>query len=237
MGKKKDARDLPAFLFDVDGTLIDSVYEHVEAWSRALRSAGIVLPNWKLHRRIGMSGPSFLSELLRETGRSRLSSSEIKRLEDRHSVEFTKTISSLQPLPGARDLLKYLSSKKIRWAIATTGSAKQTARILQRLNLPRLLSKNVPVVTGDDVEKAKPSPDAFVLAADRLRVAIEDSIVAGDSVWDLLAAVRKRALGIGLRSGGSGQEELERAGAFRVYDDPADLLVHLEQLGVPGPEK
>lgn len=81
----------------------------------------------------------------------------------------------------------------------------------------------------------KPSPDAFVLAAERLGVSIQDSIVVGDSVWDLLAAGRKRALGVGLLSGGSGREELEGAGAFRVYDDPADLLVHLEQLGVPGP--
>ena len=232
MGKHRVAADLPAFLFDLDGTLIDSVYEHVEAWSKALRTVGIGLPNWKVHRRIGMSGPSFLRELTRETGRTRLSSSEIDRLEDRHSVEFSKMISNLQPLPGARDLLKYLSSKKIRWAIATTGSAKQTARLLRRLNLP----KNAPVVTGDDVDKAKPSPDAFALAAKRLRAPIGDSIVVGDSVWDLLAAVRKSALGVGLRSGGSGQEELERAGAFRVYDDPADLLVHLEQLGVPGPD-
>jgi phosphoglycolate phosphatase-like HAD superfamily hydrolase len=236
MARSKVATDLPAFLFDLDGTLIDSVYEHVEAWSRALRAAGIVLPNWKVHRRIGMSGPSFLRELLRETGRSRLSSSEIGRLEEGHSEEFSEAISSLQPLPGAGDLLKYLSSKKIRWAIATTGSAKQTTRLLDRLKLPPLLLKSSPVVTGDDVSKAKPSPDAFVLAAERLRVSIEDSIVVGDSVWDLLAAVRKRALGIGLLSGGSGQEELERAGAFRVYADPADLLVHLEQLGVPGPE-
>lgn len=222
---------MPAFLFDVDGTLIDSVYEHVDAWATALKSAGIALANWKLHRRIGMSGESFLHELLRETGGSKLRPGELERLEERHAAEFSKKIPSLELLPGARELLRHLSAIKVRWAIATTGNKKQTMRLLKPLQIP----KQVPIVTGDDVNNTKPSPDAFAMAAERLGVSIEDSIVVGDSVWDLLAAVRKRALGVGLLSGGSGREELNEAGAFRVYGDPADLLVHLEQLGVPGP--
>jgi beta-phosphoglucomutase-like phosphatase (HAD superfamily) len=88
------------------------------------------------------------------------------------------------------------------------------------------------IVTGDDVAKAKPSPDIFVLAANRLRGAVSDCIVIGDSVWDVLAAGRKRALPVGLLSGGYSQEELERAGAFRVYADPADMLLHIEDLGI-----
>jgi HAD superfamily hydrolase (TIGR01509 family) len=231
MSAHKRGSDLPAFLFDLDGTLIDSVYEHVQAWSKALSTVDIVLPKWKLHRRIGMSGQSFLHELLREKGLGRLRPSDIEGLERRHAAEFSKSIPNLKPLPGARDLLKHLASIGARWAIATTGKAKQTTRLLQLLNIPR----GVPVITGDDVDKAKPSPDVFVSAAQRLGVSIEDAIVIGDSVWDLLAAVRKRALGVGLLSGGSGKEELQVAGAFRVYDDPADLLIHIEQLGVPGP--
>ncbi|MGH9515973.1 MAG: HAD family hydrolase [Terriglobales bacterium] len=234
MPAHKNGSDLPSFLFDLDGTLIDSVYEHVQGWAKALISVDIVLPKWKLHRRIGMSGQSFLHELLRESGRSRLRPGDIKRLERRHAAEFSKSIPNLEPLPGARDLLKHLSSIGVRWAIATTGDAKQTTRLLQLLNIP----KGVPIITGDDVDKdkAKPSPDVFVTAAERLGASIEDAIVIGDSVWDLLAAVRKRALGVGLLSGGSGKEELEGAGAFRIYEDPADLLIHLEQLGVPGPQ-
>jgi phosphoglycolate phosphatase-like HAD superfamily hydrolase len=91
------------------------------------------------------------------------------------------------------------------------------------------------VVTGDDVVNTKPSPDVFVLAAERLGVSIRDAVVVGDSTWDLLAAGRKSALGVGMLSGGYGQDELERAGAFRVYADPADLLMHSEHLGIPGP--
>jgi beta-phosphoglucomutase-like phosphatase (HAD superfamily) len=101
---------------------------------------------------------------------------------------------------------------------------------LKRLEIPA----GTPVVTGDDVERAKPSPDIFEAAARQLNVPISNCIVVGDSVWDLLAAVRRSALGVGFLSGGYGQEELERAGAFRVYSDAADMLVHIEQLGLPG---
>jgi phosphoglycolate phosphatase-like HAD superfamily hydrolase len=91
------------------------------------------------------------------------------------------------------------------------------------------------VVTRDQVSRAKPDPDLFLAAADRLGVAITDSLVVGDSVWDLLAARRARALGVGVLSGGYGREELERAGAYRVYEDPADLLGHLDEVGVRSP--
>jgi HAD superfamily hydrolase (TIGR01549 family) len=226
----KESLTTPAILFDVDGTLIDSVYEHVSAWSEALRSAGIVLPKWRIHRRIGMSGKSFLRELLRPMGRNPLPPSQVRVLEQKHDAEFSKVISSLQPLPGAKELLKHLSAVRVKWAIATTGNSAQTKRLLKLLKIP----KNIPVITGDDVAKTKPAPDAFVLAAGRLGVSIRDSIVVGDSTWDLLAAVRKSALGVGMLSGGSSQDELERAGAFRVYADPDDMLAHLEQLGIPG---
>jgi phosphoglycolate phosphatase-like HAD superfamily hydrolase len=94
------------------------------------------------------------------------------------------------------------------------------------------ISANVPVITRDQVEHAKPDPDLFLAAAQRLGVPITDSVVVGDSVWDLLAAQRARALGVGLLSGGYGQDELERSGAYRVYQDPADLLRHLDEVGV-----
>lgn len=233
MPSHKQKSDFPAFLFDIDGTLIDSVYEHVDAWSKALQSADIALPKWKIHRRIGMSGKSFIHELVREHSLRAVQTQLIERLEQQHDDEFSKRIPRLEPVPGARDLLKHLSSIKVRWAIASTGKAEQATRLLKPLSIP----KSVPVITGDDVQKTKPAPDAFVLAAERLGVSIQECVVVGDSTWDLLAAVRKRALGVGLLSGGYGQEELERAGAFRTYESCADMLTHLEQLGVPGPKE
>ena len=218
----------PALLFDLDGTLIDSNYEHVAAWSEALRSAQIVIPEWKIHRRIGMSGKSFLKELLRELPSRK--NPDPDQLEKRHDSIFRRSISRLSPLPGANQLLKHLARHHVRIAVATTGGQAQTSLLLKHLNLPRTIE----IVTGDDVEKAKPSPDIFVAAAPRLHVAIDDCIVVGDSVWDMLAAGRKSALGVALQSGGYGVEDLERAGAFRVYSDPADMLMHLEQLGLTG---
>ncbi len=230
MASRKENLDLPVVLFDLDGTLIDSVYEHVSAWSKALKSAGIVVPSWKVHRHIGMSGQSFVRELLREMGRAALPTEEIKALEQKHDAEFLKSIARIEPLPGARELLTHLSQVGVKWAIATTGNQKQTERLLKRLKLHEPST----VVTGDDVAKAKPSFDAFVAAAGRLEVSIRDSVVVGDSTWDLLAGVRKGALGVGLLSGGYGQDDLERAGAFRIYAQPADMLVHIEDLGIPG---
>lgn len=220
--------DLPAVLFDLDGTLVDSNYLHVDAWARTLQGAGIIIPTWKIHRRIGMSGKWFLRELLRELNRPK--SVDISALEEKQERDFRRELNRVQPLPGAAQLLQHLSRHGIRMAIATTGGEAQTNRLLRRLPIPDRMQ----VVTGDDVEKAKPAPDIFVVAAQRLKVSIQNCIVVGDSEWDLLAAGRKSALGVGVLSGGYSQDELERAGAFRVYSDAADILLHLEQLGLPG---
>ena len=226
---QRDSDSTPALLFDLDGTLIDSVYEHVDAWASALADAGIVLPKWKIHRRIGMSGQSFVKELLREHITKRRGIS-IGRLEKRHGTLFKKCIPGLKVLPGAREVLKHLSQAKVRWAIATSGERSQVDRMLKNLDVP----KSVPVVTGNEVRRAKPAPDVFVLAAEKLGTTVSDSLIIGDSPWDMLAAVRKGGLGVGLLSGGYSDEELWRAGAIRVYESPSDLLVHLEDLGIPG---
>ena len=221
--------DLPAILLDLDGTLIDSVYQHTLAWAVALRSEKIELPLWKIHRHIGMSGTSFIRELMREVNSKRgKSAKQVERLNTKHDVEFSKM--RLAELPGAQQLLDHLEKIRLRWAIATTSDKKQTKTLLEILRIP----PHVPVINGDDVKNAKPSPDVFVEASERLEVPIDDCIVIGDSVWDVLAAGRKNALGVGLLTGGYSQEELERAGAFRVYADPADLLIHIEDLGIPG---
>jgi len=217
----------PAFLFDLDGTLVDSVYQHVLAWREALEQGGIELAVWRIHRRIGMSGGLFLDGLARETGR-RLTPEDVARIQKAHAVAFKRQVSQVRPLPGAAELLAYLSQAGVPWAVATSGWLESARPLLQMLGV----TAEAPVVTRDQVEHAKPDPDLFLAAAERLKVAAEDSVVVGDSVWDLLAARRARALGVGLLSGGYGQDELERGGAYRVYQDPADLSRHLDELGV-----
>jgi HAD superfamily hydrolase (TIGR01509 family) len=216
-----------AFLFDLDGTLVDSVYQHVLAWREAMAAVGIELAVWSIHRRIGMSGGLMANAILRETGHA-VTPEEAGRLLRLHAEAYARLSDQVRPLPGARELLAHLSQAGVPWAIATSGRMESARPTLEALGVPA----GVPIVTRDQVGHAKPDPDLFLAAAERLRMPIGDSVVVGDSVWDLLAARRARALGVGLLSGGYGQDELERAGAYRVYQDPADLLRHLDEVGI-----
>lgn len=217
----------PAFIFDLDGTLVDSVYQHVLAWRQALEAVGIDLAVWRIHRRIGMSGGLFINALYREIGRP-VTPGEVARLQALHAEAYRGLAGEIRPLPGARELLAVLTEHAIPWAIATSGRREVAGPVLELLGVP----SHVPVITRDQVPHAKPDPDLFLAAAERLGVEIMDAVVVGDSVWDLLAARRARALGVGLLSGGYGRAELEVAGAYRVYEDPADLLQRLDEVGV-----
>ncbi len=227
ISEHRGARHGTAFLFDLDGTLVDSVYQHVLAWREALQAAGIDLAVWRIHRRIGMSGGLMAHALLRETGRA-VTAEDAAQLQRDHREAYARLVGQVRPLPGSRDLLAYLTHCRVPWAIATSGRLESARPTLEILGI----GDDVPVITRDQVQHAKPEPDLFWAAADRLGVPISTAVVVGDSVWDLLAARRARALGVGLLSGGYGQEELERAGAYRVYEDPADLLRHLDEVGV-----
>jgi HAD superfamily hydrolase (TIGR01509 family) len=226
---KQPRIDPLAMVFDLDGTLIDSVYQHVLAWHEALTAIGIELSVWRLHRRIGMSGGLFVTALLREIG-GVLTPEQIREVNLAHAEAFARRRDTVRPLPGARDLLAALTDKHVKWAIATSGLAIAAHPALDILGLP----DTTPLVTRDQVRHAKPDPDLFLAAAERIDVDIRSAIVVGDSIWDLLAARRAGALGVGLLAGGYGRDELERAGAYRVYADPADLLLHLDEVGVRG---
>jgi len=217
----------PAILFDLDGTLVDSVYHHVLAWREALEQAGIELAVWRIHRKVGMSGGLLAQALLRETGRV-LDPALIDLLQRTHAAAYRRFSDRIQPLPGARELLTHLTALGAPWAIATSGRLETAAVALSVLGV----EEGVPVVTRDLVPHAKPDPDLFIEAAARLGVPVAEAVVVGDSVWDLLAARRAHALGVGLLSGGYGKEELATSGAYRVYEDPRDLLRHLDEIGL-----
>jgi len=223
-----DAILKPAFLFDLDGTLVDSVYQHVLAWREALTAEGIDISVWRIHRKIGMSGGLFTNMLLRETG-FHIDPDRIERLRLLHAVAFNRHSADIQPLPGARELLGYLTQAEVPWAIATSGRMETARSVLESLDVD---FNRTPIVTRDQVKFAKPDPDLFLAAAARLGVHVETATVVGDSIWDMLAAQRARALGVGLLSGGYSRDELESAGAYRVYEDPVDLLKHLDEVGV-----
>jgi HAD superfamily hydrolase (TIGR01509 family) len=221
------ARQPTSFLFDLDGTLVDSVYDHVLAWSAALQEEGIDVSIWRIHRRIGMSGGLFTRALARETGLE-FDAATLARLRALHAKHYGAHSANTRPLPGARELLQYLTETKIPWAIATSGRMLTAGPVLKILGVD---PDKVPVITRDLVAYAKPDPDLFLAAAEKLGIAIETSCVVGDSIWDMLAAQRARALGIGFLSGGYGTDELQRSGAYRVFEDPADMLAHIDEVG------
>jgi HAD superfamily hydrolase (TIGR01509 family) len=227
VNRDSNPETMPAFLFDLDGTLVDSVYQHVLAWREALERGGISLSVWRIHRRIGMSGGLFVNALLRETGQP-VTREQTNRLRQFHAEGYARLVGQVRPLPGARELLEFLTRSGVPWAIATSGWLESAQPALDLLGV----GPDIPIVTRDQVRHAKPDPDLFLAAASGLNVPIETSVVVGDSIWDLLAARRARALGVGLLSGGYGDDELMRAGAYRVYQDPADLLQHLDEVGV-----
>jgi HAD superfamily hydrolase (TIGR01509 family) len=217
----------PAFLFDLDGTLIDSVYQHVLAWQEALQELDIQLSTWRIHRRVGMSDGLILTALQRETGR-KLSSEEIERLKKLHNDAFLKRVQLVRPLPGARELLQLLTKQSVPWAICTSGTSARAKESVKSLGV----GGDVKLIARADAGHGKPFPDLFLAGAKRIGVDINDCIVVGDSIWDLLASRRAHALGVGVLAGGYGLDELVQAGAYRVYEDPAELTRHIDELGV-----
>jgi HAD superfamily hydrolase (TIGR01549 family) len=216
-----------AFIFDLDGTLIDSVYDHITAWNSALRETNIDVSAWRVHRRIGMSGGLFTQALVRECGHE-IDAATTQRLRDLHSQYYNENSQNVRALPGAAELLQYLTTQGVPWAIATSSHMKTAGPVLAKIGVDP--AKHV-VITRDLVKYAKPDPDLFIAAANQLGAKIEDSVVVGDATWDMLASKRAKALAIGFLSGGYGETELREAGAYRIFEDPADMLAHIDEVG------
>jgi HAD superfamily hydrolase (TIGR01509 family) len=220
---------MKALIFDLDGTLIDSVYPHTLAWQQALAGIGMQCPAWEIHRRIGMSGKLLVKAIARQQGRE-LSDAFIEKLEKTHSTLFHELAPTCPPLPGARELLAYLHDCGIAHGIATSGKRSEIEASLQGLSL----SDEAVVVDGAMVAQVKPEPDLFLLCQDKLGVERSQCVVVGDAIWDIHAARRSGILAVGLMSGGSGEQELYNAGAMRVYPDAAGLLESIDELGFDG---
>lgn len=218
---------MPAVIFDLDGTLVDTVYAHVFSWQRALAEAGMAVDGWRIHRRIGMSGGLFTRAVAREIGRA-ITAPEAETLQKRHEELFQEFLPERRPLPGACELLRLLRETEVPHGVATSGRRPEIDLSLQALGV----GSETVVVERGDVQRAKPAPDLFLACQKRLGVPVDDCYVVGDAVWDLLAARRAKMLSIGLLSGGYGEDELTRAGAFRVYRDPAELHASLDELGI-----
>ncbi len=217
----------PVLIFDLDGTLVDSVYQHVLAWRDAFEALDVHTSNWRIHRRIGMSDALISKQLSLEAGLP-FNAEQIEKLRKLHTRFYLERTKEVRLLPGSRELLSLLAQNSVSHAVATSSSLERAGSSLKMLGI----GPEVPVITIEQVSFGKPNPDLFLAAMKRLKAAPDHCIIIGDSTWDILAARRAGALGVGVLTGGYPKEELFRAGAYRVYSDPEDLLENLGEVGV-----
>lgn len=213
---------MSAVLFDVDGTLVDSVYLHTYAWTRAFDEVGHPVDAWQVHRSIGMGGPQLLAKVLGE----KLAAEVGDRAEERHTELYLAESGLLRPFDKARELVTEIANRGARVVLASSASPDEAERLREVLKLDDVVTA---ITTGDDVETAKPDPELVEVALSRAGVPADQAIFVGDAVWDVLAAKRVGVPTIGLLSGGTSEAELLEAGAVAVYEDPAALLRKLDE--------
>ncbi|TQN37990.1 HAD superfamily hydrolase (TIGR01509 family)/HAD superfamily hydrolase (TIGR01549 family) [Blastococcus colisei] len=209
-------------VLDVDGTLVDTNYQHALAWYRAFRSLGETYPVWRIHRLIGMGGDRLVAALGGDDVEQRIGD----EARERWTEEFDRLIDEVAPLPGARELIVAIGERGHRVVLASSGKAKHVDHFLDLLDVRDLAEA---WTTNDDVESSKPAPDLLQVALKKLGEPVDaPSVVVGDSVYDVEAAKNAGMPAIVVRSGGFGDDELRDAGAVGIYDTPADLAAALD---------
>lgn len=202
---------------DIDGTLIDSNYQHALAFYRALRSAGETYPVWRLHRLVGMGGDQLLGAL----GGDDLEARVGDRVRELQGHQIDELVEEMSPLPGAHDLLMAIKERGHRVVLASSGEQRHVEAYLDKLDARDLVDG---WTTNADVEASKPAPDLLQVALKKLGAPLDaPSVMVGDSVWDVVAAKRAGMPTIAVRTGGFGDDELEAAGAVAIYDTAGDL--------------
>lgn len=216
------AADSPAVLFDLDGTLVDTVFHHAVAWHRALLDVGQEVPCWRIQGLVGRSGDELVKTLIGDE----LAEEHGDEAKERHSRYFAEFESTLRATPGVRSLLEKLTDQGWRTVLASSAGEKTLALLRRVLDIDDLLSE---VTSSADAEEAKPDPDIVNTALERVGRDEERAIFVGDAVWDMEAGKRAGVPTVAVLSGGVAREALEQAGAAAVYDDPQDILDHFEE--------
>jgi HAD superfamily hydrolase (TIGR01509 family) len=209
-----------AVLLDIDGTLVDSNYLHVDAWDRALVTAGHPVETWRIHRAIGMDSDKLIKRLLGEHA-----AEVAEAVQTEHSRLYKDMTDRLRVIQGARELLQELSRRGHVVVLATSAPEDELAVLRDVLDVDDAIDA---VTSGEDVNAAKPDPDLIQIALERASLPAGQAVMIGDSVWDIEAAARSGVTSIGVRTGGYGADELLQAGASAVYDDVAHLLAELD---------
>jgi len=210
-------------VLDVDGTLVDSVYQHTMLWVRAFDEIGVYVPAWRLHRAIGMGGDRLVAHVAGDEVEARYG----ERLRESHDKGFDAAIDDIHPLPGAADLLSELRGRGVKVVLASSGIQEQTERLLAIVG-----EEPHDSASSGEVDASKPAPDLIDAAIEK--VDGSRAVVVGDAVWDVQAAKKAHVFSIGLLCGGFGRSELRETGADLVYETPQDLLDHLDETPFAG---
>jgi HAD superfamily hydrolase (TIGR01509 family) len=209
-------------VLDVDGTLVDSNYQHALAWYRALLSFDEVHPVWRLHRLIGMGGDQVIKTLGGDELEERIGEEARKR----QAEHVDEMIGEVSPLPGARELLLAIKERGHRLVLASSGQPRHVDIAVDLLDARDIADA---WTSSGDVEASKPAPDLLHVALQKLGAPADaDSVLIGDSVWDVESAKKAGMPAIVVRSGGFGDDELRDAGAVALFDTPADLARDLD---------
>jgi HAD superfamily hydrolase (TIGR01509 family) len=208
-------------VFDVDGTLVDSNYQHVLAWHRAFRRYDVVLPLWQIHRHMGMGGDQLVPTLAGE----QVEADHGEDLREWWQREFDELIDEVAPTPGAVDLLRAVKASGARLVLATSGKPQHVEHFLDLLEARDVADA---WTTSEDVENTKPAPDLLAVAVEKLEG--DRAVTFGDATWDCLAAQRLGLPAVALRTGGFGTDELRDAGATEIFDTLDDIRSDLDRL-------
>jgi len=216
------AAGVRAVLFDIDGTLVDSNYLHVEAWHHAFQTTGQQVDAWRIHRGIGMDSATLLSTLVGER-----SDEWVEHAKSLHTRFYEDLAPRLRVFDGARELLVELDRRGIRVVLATSAPQTELDLLTGLLDVDSAIYATT---SADDVDTAKPAPDIIGVALERAGVDASEAIMVGDAVWDMKASRKAGVTPFGVRSGGIGADELREAGAHDVFEDARAVLERLDQL-------
>jgi HAD superfamily hydrolase (TIGR01549 family) len=214
-----DVGGIEAIVFDVDGTLVDSTYEHTLAWARAFRAVGVDLPSWRIHRHIGMGGDQLVEAVAGSDVERRLGD----RVRGLEAERYLELIDEVRPFPAAKDVLAMCRDAGLRVILASSAKGGELDRYLEMLDGPEHADD---WTSAPDVERTKPEPDLIEVALEK--AGTHAAVMVGDAVWDVVAAARAGIATLGLLTGGIGRCELEAAGAESVFESLEELLGSLE---------
>jgi HAD superfamily hydrolase (TIGR01509 family) len=209
-------------ILDIDGTLVDTNYQHAIAWYRAFRQSGIVLPVWRIHRHIGMGGDQVIAALTDEQ-------TDEEKGDDIRAAEkalYMAMIEEVEPFDGAVELIRRLKDAGKTVVMASSAKEDEVAHYLDLLDVRELADD---WTTSADVEQTKPNPDLVQAALDKAGAEPEDAVMLGDTPWDCEAAARAGVATVALMTGGFAEEELTEAGAVAVFESIPELLERVAQ--------